>query len=1143
MWGQRMVGLVVGCVATMAAAAPGWAVTVKTPVANVTVNSPLLGTTITTAQTTASRLVGTTTTTLCGATSYEDLCALQILDYRWLTTYRRPDGRQFTRVTGGIVNAPTFVDATGDGLPDLTANIEAVDASDIRMTIERTPGAPPDLPVSIEALVKPGANADVVAVGYDTRDSNAPTRFEATAAVVTGDPALDKPTTVDATVATEGAGAALTVLGGMFEEVNNNIGRANASLARLRYSPVPPSADIDLSIGETAQTGTLSAVTPSVAALDVLLVDGGKSQHVTAELRPLHLPVTVNLDRVDASGQPTEAESGFTHVELRTGLDVEAADVTYEQMQSQSDGSTATARRVRAHLRQLPEEIDFRQTPTGLVVGASAPIGHVSGGIADGVVGDAINPVPTAAPVELDETSYVQNDQTGGVNSTTFGVEGLEHIKFDLVKDAEDQVEITVGAIVASQPFHVLTSTDATVAQTLQRKSNDVLIEDLPHSIRFKLAPARKRVVEFCGSSNATLFPCFTAHPQGIDRIMIKKIFDPTTLFARATTLDGLIEDVPAQLYLDMENRAPADENDPDQNTRVHVDTSKDPDDPVPVAVGRVALRATSTLPEGQARPDFPEDNGVRYTDTDELFAVVALVSGVSKVHLDTDPVLHVELVGEGGHDFSFELEEDQDDGSPGKKLVGEIRDRPARTGFSFDRREPLEISVRGKDAAGNPARTGGMTLDGVRLDPDPKSKARNVSLGLRGIPPNVDIVKTTLDDDGLTFTPPTGKKFEMSVEMTAGDKVDFAELTLKNDVPLVPDYEIQSGPPEEGATHVLTIGDAFSVYARVTDLREVKINTKDIDAFVDVATPQDFRLNIQTGMGDPPDLCGDDPEEHNPAHPEFYDVFIEDLQPKMRFRYTPLEGEGSGCDEGTGRLIQYEAGGRAKSMEFETSIGDLSNLHAALGETSPGKPRVPTKMSVCQADYEGCYDLLNRSHQVLPDGFCLRNACDSENATLTVMFDAHGERTHARIDACLLNPDIPNRYTVCNDGLPEWGVFADIDLTYFDFGFNYDDGSGFVAANTVDREGRDDGIRGWIRYYGGVDVNGNLGYDAGQPHGSRWDHRVQAFTIGPSSASGTSTCADPDYVYPFDDTSTWFALTATDQPNQLVLTDYLCPL
>src|SRR5689334_14136037 len=109
-WGAAVVvafALASGAVAPASASAN----TIQTTVM-IKPSAPLLGDPLGGVQTIVSNLVGATTQAVCKLTGIQTLCTLNVLSYGIATDYKRPDGTHVVKVTGGVINVPTFVDST-----------------------------------------------------------------------------------------------------------------------------------------------------------------------------------------------------------------------------------------------------------------------------------------------------------------------------------------------------------------------------------------------------------------------------------------------------------------------------------------------------------------------------------------------------------------------------------------------------------------------------------------------------------------------------------------------------------------------------------------------------------------------------------------------------------------------------------------------------------------------------------------------------------------------------------------------------------------------------------------------------------------------------------------------------------------------
>lgn len=1253
---------------------------------------PIAGEVTNGVQTFVSNAVDGATTAVCEITDIETLCLLTIVSFKIATDYRRPNGTHVTKTTGALVNTPSVIDATGDGLPDVTVTIYALSPSHIRMHVQKLALAPHPFPVSVEAIVTdPTTDGRKINVGYDALATTAPGNWKALASLTTG-----TTTTVDATLKVLNAPSSLTVLGGLYIEGDGGA-RNNPKQARLTHTPVPDESTVNFQLAPASTTGAVSAVTKTKADLELTMLEGTSGQHVLGTLDKLQKPVSVLLDKVDANGDQTDGTTGDTHVRLSTAQDVAQSKLVYETITE-----SQVLQRVRLGTSALPAQTDFTQTPTGFVVDTSSPISQVAGGVAAGVPADGGNPaipVPAAYPLESAEASYVHQDTTAKVDSTTFRVAGVEHVEVSTTGPQDDR-RIAIGARLASAPLHVLVTNDAQPGGT--RYDADVM--NLPHNFSIAVAPARKRVLEFCGSSNDADDPCGAsgqAAPAGIDKIVLNDSYAPTPLFGEATHLNGLIEGIPSTLGLDLETHTPVDEFDLDQNTRVYIDTTR--------SIGRTILRAT----DGTPAPADPVDNGLVYLDTPAKYAVVAKVDGFRRAHLDTLPGMAMDLRAASGHDFSFLAELPTDDGplhldgvlrdrpfrtsfdllseegsptilsvagetgaglgaphpklemnlvkpeplfgeathlsgeitdlpnsvdlvidargpedandpdqntkvhvdasnpigqvivratdggaapadpadngvlyqdqagspyaliakvdgfrsvhldtkpkldvtlsaapghdftygihlpaetdEPGKDFSGVIEGRPAKTAFSFDDPEdgPLTVHAEGRNLTDTPASTGKITLDALHLTDDADEKIHNIRVELVGVPPALDLVKQPAADDAIDID-----------VTTTGGTLGIAEVTLDNDV--LPDpADIPSLPAGGGGAIVFTGGDTFFMHALVKQLRSVSLQTApEMSAALDVAEQQDFRIYLNTGVGDDYTVnvndCDDfDPSQHNGAHEEFHDVFIKNLQPNTTFDYLSGDDGAGPCVSKGWRTIEYSANGRADSITYDTNVGDMAHLKTVVGQEGPNPLQVPQHLKVCQASSDECFTQLGKFRQCNFGGIDY-DYCSFYSAETSVYLESFGEKTHASVNYCSLNQDASN-FSTCTRAGTQNGVFVNLNFSHVDMGFHYDTGNGFLTVNSQKHladgetdDGPNLGVTGFIRSINHNSIaefvnlnfgwNGGNEWDASNP--STFDNSYGAFVVAIpllGSHDGETNCVDPAYGPSWDESDSYF--------------------
>ncbi len=805
---------------TLGAAGSASAITITTGTVNVTASAPLLGDVTNGLQTLLSGLVGATTTAACDVTGDSTVCTLKILSYAVATDYKKPNGQHVVKVTGGIVNLPTLVDATGDGLPDVSVYIQALSTSNIKMTIEKLLTAPPNFPVSVEALVNDPSSANrLINVGYDTRHSTAPQTWTAQASLTTG-----TTTSVNATLSVKNPPSTMAVVGGLYNQGPGGA-RLNPKQARLNYTPVPASSTVAFTLAPASTSGSISAATPTKADLELLMLDGSSGQHVTGTLDKLQKPVGVLLDKVDANGQQTNGTTGNTHVRLTTQKDVAKANLTYETIKD-----ALVMQRVRLATSTLPGQTDFTQTPNGLLVDTDVPIATVAGGSAGGKAAENGNPaipVPPNYPIESNETSYVHQDTTNQVDSTTFRVAGVQHVSVETT-GAQENRKIAIGARLASAPLHALVTNDAAPGGSRY----DATVENLPHNFAIAIALGQKRMLDFCGSTTDVADPCTLAgqaSPAGIGKITLHDSYSPSPLFGRATHINGTVQGIPSTLGVDVETHAPADDADPDQNTKVHIDTTR--------PISQTTLRAT----DGSAPPADPADNGLIYIDTPAKYAMVAKVSGFERAHLDTEPKLKLDLIADSGHDFSYNV-----DLPDPKHIDGAMPNRPARTQVSLFTPEgaPTVLTVKGNNAFNLPVPTPKLLLN--LTQPEPLfGKATKLQTDVTDIPSSVEL---TIDSRGPENDADPDQNTKVHVD---ADHAIGSVLLRATDGQAPP-----ADPSDNGVIYQDQPGEPFAVIAKIDGFKSVHLDTKPkLDVSLTAASGHDlsYGIHLPPEAGKPP--------------------------------------------------------------------------------------------------------------------------------------------------------------------------------------------------------------------------------------------------------------------------------------------------
>ena len=350
----------------------------------------------------------------------------------------------------GVVDVPTAIDVTGDGVQDLTVELRVVTARP-SLRVTRLPGAPADLPVRVEAVLSPGGD-DRLAVGFDALDSTLPDTVRAT---LTDGAAGGDSLAVE--LHTVGAGSALTVVAGQF--VAGATGPVDPAEASVRFAPVP--GDVTLAVagfgGGSSLAFDLATSVPTRVDAAFRTVAGV----VTTELG-------ATIDRVPGAVSAAISQSGqAVDVDYRANGPVDRLGL------SQRDVGPDRERSVGLTLAGLDaREASLRLDPDDLLgYAASAPIDALSLEVVDtaGVIDRAttlrarLAGLPTALDVDLGNDRVVLDAGDGVLGA----VEVLATSGPDLLPAADRDglvLRDTPDAYVMGARLTALRSLEATTA-------------------------------------------------------------------------------------------------------------------------------------------------------------------------------------------------------------------------------------------------------------------------------------------------------------------------------------------------------------------------------------------------------------------------------------------------------------------------------------------------------------------------------------------------------------------------------------------------------------------------------------------------------------------------------------------------------
>lgn len=389
--------------------------------------------------------------------------------FRWRSVLVLPDGTQRTREFAAVLGVPQYLDVTGDGDPDVLAQV-ALEGTTPVLATTRVGDTRQVLPLSLQAVLRLPGDETRYRFGFDTRTSDAPRTFRAGVVLGAGGAALE--------VGSEGT-APLAVTGAIVPEQANDSGEA---------APAPgPSTDGDLDAAPLEAPQDLAPQEQRFAiAFDhaprgarlALQLDG--TQEVAGTFtteRPTEVGVQFTED--GGGDEVTVLDGTFRSIDGTTGLsfsgteesglqasvvsDVELEDVS---LRAQTLGGGRTVQDIRLGLEQVPTSIEFGLDADGTgALRSSGPIGTFSAGYARG------REIAT-----LDDPAYLRLANQDGRTSVAVRLPGFEGMTLDLAET------LSIGLTLAPTPLRALVEQETL---TLEAR-----IADAPRELTLGLSEA-----------------------------------------------------------------------------------------------------------------------------------------------------------------------------------------------------------------------------------------------------------------------------------------------------------------------------------------------------------------------------------------------------------------------------------------------------------------------------------------------------------------------------------------------------------------------------------------------------------------------------------------------------------------------------
>ncbi|WP_203337170.1 hypothetical protein [Nocardioides limicola] len=460
--------------------------------------------------------------------------------FDWRSVHVDADGGRVTRQFNSIIGIPQPLDVTGDGNPDVLANLTFAtgvaslgfsnvdDAIELvldlggdptavvpRLEIARLPGAPADLPLSLQAILTLPGDDHEYRFGYDTRASNAPEGFRAEVLLGDGGAALQVASRGEDALKVTGAlvpsaagddepGAGPDEPTGLDDEPSPDTSAPAEQRFAVGFSTAPSSARIAIDLGSGAAdqqlAAALSTEEPTLIGLEFVDDTGGDRTFIADGL----------LDSVDGTlgvSLAGSADDGLA-AELRSDKPLDAISLRARTLEA-----GAVVDDIRLGLFDVPDTISFVLGADGSgELTTSAPIGIFEAGYASG-----------REIALLEDESYLHLIADADTQSIALRLPGFEGMALSL----GDQ--IGVALTMAPTPLRALVDQDGLLL--------DAHILDAPRQLGIGLSADGE--IEVSGSAPIELVTVQARNDDG--------------LFSGATDVDLRLEQIPSLLRVGIE--------------------------------------------------------------------------------------------------------------------------------------------------------------------------------------------------------------------------------------------------------------------------------------------------------------------------------------------------------------------------------------------------------------------------------------------------------------------------------------------------------------------------------------------------------------------------------------------------------------
>ncbi|WP_205695948.1 hypothetical protein [Conexibacter sp. SYSU D00693] len=422
-------------------------------------------------------------------------CNAQVLEYRFVTKFKKADGTMLERSQIATLGVPTLLNVDEDSAADMIGTLTLTSLNTVGLVVERFPGETAQLPVSVEAVLRDPTGSllgrQFLAFGYDARDDRAPGRFTFATPI---DTVLKPKPEFRFNLSQTTRGERIALIGSIFD--GSVTQRINPAEVKVDYRKSPDTATITAAVGDEVKAA-LTTNRPGQTTISGRIVAATSEDRFNVDVQDM--PSSLSL-AAKTSGQLDVTYAAAARVAKLRG--------TIERRGAQGP-TQALLQKVLLELDDVPTGLRAQQSGGGGSVSTTGgPVGRTKIGIANG------------EPKFLTDPTYVLLDDDGTLDSVSAQLNGVERATFT-AGDA-----IAVSAKLAAGPLRARL---VQPGQTLEAK-----VTDLPSQFDIGIDP-EGRVLDYNG------------YGSGISKITVAG--DSTTpFFARATKLRGTIEGIPATL-------------------------------------------------------------------------------------------------------------------------------------------------------------------------------------------------------------------------------------------------------------------------------------------------------------------------------------------------------------------------------------------------------------------------------------------------------------------------------------------------------------------------------------------------------------------------------------------------------------------